>query len=155
MDAHQTFICCFGNPIHGDDGVGLAVYETLKRQGLTSVGFYGDVPLNALDAFEVSQHIIIVDALVKPEQEGCVQVLNVEDLSESDHAMQASNHFNSIPYLIKAAQHSLPVMPSLDIFTVAIKPVQSYQQGLSPKVSQGVSDLCDQLVGINKTSLVG
>ena len=73
-----------GNPLYGDDGVGRAVLEVLKKSNDYPTAAYFDGQTDALsliDRFEINGINIIIDAARMGKPPGTVEVIEKEDIT--------------------------------------------------------------------------
>lgn len=149
MDMNDQFkvsLCCFGNPLHGDDGLGLYVYEKLKnRLPHFPVFFFADAPLNALDVFEQSKTVLLIDAIKTEENSGNVVKLLPSDLVDQADMRPATSHLNSLPYLLQVSKHMLASPPDVEIWGVTTESFTQYSETVSRQVIQGADQLIQML----------
>ena len=139
-------ICCFGNPLHGDDAVGLHVYQGLQASGKFSsdqLHFFADVPLNALSVFEKETPVILIDALKNAGELGSVHSLSLDEICEPQDAL--CSHMNSIPHLIQSAQCLYGPLKNVRMWGVCSGGIDVYSHELSAPVSAGVKELIKTL----------
>ena len=135
-------VCCFGNSLHGDDGIGLAVYEHLHQKGYKSnVHYFADVPINALNLLTESNSVILVDAIAVSEYQGEVLELTIDELKSHQTDIGSSAHLNSISYLLNALENTVNFMPKIKIYGVGINNIDRYHIGLSDEAEKAVIHL--------------
>ncbi|MCP3900006.1 MAG: hydrogenase maturation protease [Desulfobacteraceae bacterium] len=86
-------ICC-GNPLRGDDGIGLEVFRLLKKEHLPShVEIFdgGILGINLLSLFQGCQKIILVDSVLMDKAPGHIQWFTMGDLLKTGNS-RISNH---------------------------------------------------------------
>ena len=135
-------ICCFGNPLHGDDGLGLYVYKKLQECGCFTqehLHFFADVPLNALTVFEQGNPVILIDAIKNFGPAGSIHCLSEQDVSKPELAL--CSHMNSIPHLIQSARCLFSNMPEVELWGVTSDGIDTYSQDLSDPVKDGAEYL--------------
>jgi len=133
-------IICFGNPLHGDDGFGPAVYQQLLTMPLPSdvkVFDAGTTGLNAMTLFNDCDEAIIVDALTPNGTPPCLLHLTPEQLTAD---MVVSGHAQGVV----AVLHSLSALNMLpervEILAVRAQHVEPFSFTLSPAVANAVNE---------------
>lgn len=84
----------YGNPGRQDDGVGIALVDSLESMGLEGVHCERNYQLNVEDALEISRHdaVIFVDASIGgAEPFEFTEVTPSRDISFTTHAMEAAS----------------------------------------------------------------
>lgn len=114
----------------GDDGVGLAVIDALRLQGVPAS--YGD-PTRLVEALGACERVVLVDALLG-EEPGRVRVLREDQLSG---ARPVSSHAMSVPQAVGLARALEPDGAELVIVGVEIFPPRP-GMGLSEAVAAAV-----------------
>ncbi len=66
MTQHRAFLIGYGNPAHGDDGLGPAFAEQITMHQLQGLTVQSDYQLSADHAHDMAQHdvVVFVDALM-------------------------------------------------------------------------------------------
>ena len=97
-----------GNRERGDDGVGVLVAQSLRRQGMNALVYEGD-PLGLLDLWSVADEVLLVDAVVTGAPAGTVHLWSAGEpwLAE---ATPVSSHGFDLTQALKLAKtlHRLP-----------------------------------------------
>lgn len=134
----------FGNPLHGDDGFGPAVFERMKQCALPSdVRLFdaGTCGLNALALFDNCTEAIVVDAMAPGAHPGRItQPAATEILEES----ALPGHAAGVGFLLKALAALSPREAPLQRFlTVEAQSIAAFSPGLSPAVQAAVEPAFD------------
>lgn len=133
-------IICFGNPLHGDDGFGHAVYQRLASLPLPeNLRLYdaGTPGLAALMLFQGCDDAFIVDACTLGGEPGRInQPLPETIIAEASLA----GHGIGVGYLLQALAALPEPMPRIHIIAVEIVTAKAFQPGLSAPVSKGVDE---------------
>jgi hydrogenase maturation protease len=140
-------ILCFGNPLHGDDGFGYAVYQKLTEQPLLGGvrAFDAGTPgLNALPLFQGCSEVIIVDAMAPFGRPGRLCTLSTEML---DSERTLIGHDVGIGFLLQALAALPEEMPKIHIIGVEAEAVNAFRPGLS----EAVAGMVDTVVTLLKT----
>jgi len=115
----------------GDDGVGLAVVEALRAQGVRARG--GD-PTELVEALGAFERVVLVDAVLG-EHPGRVHVLSEDQLGGD--LRPVSSHAMSVPQAVGLARTLQPDGAELVIVGVEIEPPRP-GMGLSEAVAAAV-----------------
>lgn len=139
MVALMSHIVCFGNPLHGDDGFGAAVYSCLSKAALPAgwrVFDAGTSGLNALLLFRDCGEAIIVDSLAPGAEPGRLRELAAGDvLAETPQA----GHGSGVGYLLQALQAMPEPPPRIRIVAAEASEVSAFRPGLSAPVAAAVA----------------
>jgi len=129
-------ILCFGNPLHGDDGFGSAVFSELaelprpENLELIEAGTPGPA---ALALFEDCEEAIVVDALAPAGEPGRISHPAPENIvAESPPAA----HGAGLGYVLQALAALPGPCPRLRIIGAEAESHRPFQPGLSPAVAQ-------------------
>ncbi|GAB4255971.1 MAG: hypothetical protein Kow0065_04460 [Methylomicrobium sp.] len=131
-------ILCFGNPLHGDDGFGPAVYRKLAAQKLPSdVRLFdaGTPGLAALSLFQDCCEAIIVDAVASGGVPGEVSWLAPETTVPEPALI---GHGIGVGYLLQAVAALPECPPRIRIVAAEIARSTPFSPGLSEPVRQAV-----------------
>jgi len=144
----KTHIICFGNPWHGDDGFGPAVFEQLHGAKLPKGTHIYDAGCNSLSAMPLlldCDLVIIVDACHNEQaQPGTLGWLEPEDVSdEQTHC----SHSGDVAELLM----HLPILfadnpsPQLRLLVAAIADIQPFSPTLSQAIKQIIPNAIDEI----------
>lgn len=131
-----------GNPLAGDDGVGVHVIRQLKNISLpdkVSVMEGGTDPLNLLEMLRGAEKVILVDAVRGAGEPGEVYVLGVEQLDLEAEAGVSLHQF-SLAHVLRLGQALCPKEMPLEIVVVGVEAQETspFNTGLSPAVEAAV-----------------
>jgi hydrogenase maturation protease len=140
-------ILCFGNPLHGDDGFGPAVYQRLASLPLPEdlcLIDAGTPGLAALALFRDCDEVVIVDALAPGGVPGKLSHPLPETI-----AAEASlpGHGVGVGYLLRALAALPEPAPRIHIIAAEASAVTPFQPGLSEPVARAVEDAVILLSG--------
>jgi hydrogenase maturation protease len=139
-------IICFGNPLHGDDGFGPAVYQRLASMQLPNdlrPIEAGTAGLAALTLFRDCDEAIIVDALAPGGTAGRL----TEPLPETLMAEASpAGHGIGVGYLLKALRALPEPPPRIRIIAVEASEVTPFRPGLSKPVRDAVDEAVALLI---------
>jgi len=137
-----------GNPLMGDDGVGIAVVERLQQETLPAgveVVDGGTGGLTLLDLMAGADRVILVDAVETGRPPGTVIRLAGADLMLPEQAPAFSLHETALPSVF-ALGRELGVLPrSLVLFGVQPASVER-RMGLSPAVAAAVAEVAGRVL---------
>jgi hydrogenase maturation protease len=142
----RTLILGLGNPILGDDGVGIAIAQAIKERWLCDQAYPGLQVVEAslaaaflLDFITGYRTVIVADAIITDENvpAGWVHVLSVDDLGRvvnpyASHALDLRTTLE----LGKTLGYEIP--ETIRIYAVEIKEHTVFREGLSPEVEAAV-----------------
>lgn len=138
-------IICFGNPLHGDDGFGSAVYQRLlglarpSGSRLTDAGTPGPA---ALALFLDCDEVVIVDALMPAGTPGRVSEPAVDAILAEE---TVAGHGVGIGYLLRALAILPESMPRIRILAAEASAVTQFKPGLSAPVARAVDEVVARL----------
>ncbi|MCQ8182595.1 hydrogenase maturation protease [Methylomonas sp. SURF-1] len=131
-------ILCFGNPLHGDDGFGPAVYRRLAQLPLADgVRLFdaGTPGLAALALFQECCEAVVVDALAPAGQPGRLVELPPEAIPLEQ---AAAGHGYGVGYLLAALAVLPEPAPAVRIVAAEAAVIEPYRPGLSEPVAAAV-----------------
>jgi hydrogenase maturation protease len=142
-------VIALGQAAAGDDGVGFAILEEIRRRGvpagveLTSA----PDPTALLALLETTDTVVLVDAVLGAIP-GRVLQLEVEELSEQGEPL--SSHGIGVSQLIGLARLLSPdrISPSICIVAVTIARPHRYRRCLSPVVAGVVATAAQQVLAL-------
>lgn len=140
-------IICFGNPLHGDDGFGPAVYQQLVTLPLPKdwrVFDAGTPGLNALQLFQDCTEAIIIDAIAPSDMPGRIYSLS-PDMLATENALPG--HGVGVAFLLQALAALPDVVPHIRIIAVEAAAITPFQPGLSIPAANAV----DKVVALLRT----
>ena len=145
----KTLILGLGNPIRGDDGVGLRVAQALEsrlnqEQDVTVM----EASIAGLDFLELlsdQSRVIIIDAIqTKDGKAGQIYRLQPEALNATRHITTPHDlDFASVLELGKKLGLALP--KEIIIFGIEVKDVNSFSEKCTPEVEQAIP-VCVEMV---------
>ena len=134
----RTIIAGAGQPVAGDDGVGLAVLDELRRRALPAglELLHLRDPAALIGLFETEAKVVVVDALLAPPA-GRVLVLKRDALGSAPRR-PSSSHGIDVADALALAEALHPVPLDLRIVAVTIARPEGVAFGLSPAVRTAV-----------------
>ena len=145
-------ILCFGNPLHGDDGFGPAVYQRLASLPLPNdlrLIDAGTPGLAALTLLQGCDEVIIVDALAPGGVPGRLSQPLPETISAE---ASPAGHGIGVGYLLQALAALGEPAPLIRIIAVETLAVIPFQPGLSEPVANAVDEAVALLIAYFKPS---
>ena len=138
----KTTIVGLGNPILGDDRVGLLIMREVEKLYSTSDKPLGDVVfqeawqggLLLLDQIDGFDHAVLIDSIVSGSYEvGTLIALTPEDFRETRHISNLHDiNFGTALKLGDKMGHKVP--EKLDIFAVEVNVTHNFNDPISPQV---------------------
>ena len=131
-------VLCFGNPLHGDDGIGPHIAATLHQRRLPrdvevlDLGTDGlALPILLADC----QEAVLVDAWRGEGLTGQVIVRNAKEalMRQANVSISHSIHLGFALQMVLAERGKLP---SIHLVTVTVAEIAAFRIGLSPMVAQ-------------------
>ncbi|OGO18920.1 MAG: hypothetical protein A2144_05265 [Chloroflexi bacterium RBG_16_50_9] len=136
----KTLILGLGNPILGDDGVGLRVIEELKnrldKQEITmeSASLAG---LDLLDLLSGYDRAIIIDAIQTGGRAGRIYRLNPESFTATSHA--STPHDVNFATALKLGQRLGVALPGkIDILAIEVADTSRFSEECTPEVAAAI-----------------
>jgi hydrogenase maturation protease len=133
-------ILCFGDPLHGDDGFGHAVYQRLAALPLPHdlcLIDAGTPGLSALPLFQGCAEVIIIDALAPSGSPGRLSQPLPEAIA-AEAFLPA--HGVGVGYLLRALTALPEQSPQIRIIAAEASGVTPFRSGLSQPVSRAVDE---------------
>ncbi len=133
-------VICFGNPLHGDDGFGPAVYERLaclprpKDLRLTDAGTPGPA---ALALFQDCGEVVIVDTLSPAGAPGRLRWLPPSAVMAEQ---SLAGHGSGAGYILRALAALPEHVPHIKILAAEASAVTPFCPGLSAPAAKAVND---------------
>jgi hydrogenase maturation protease len=137
-----------GNPILGDDGVGIQVVRMLKDRIQTRKDLdFKELSVGGLRLVEEMlgyQKVFLIDSIESsPTQIGSIREFSVEDFKETQQA--SAPHVTNFATAFELYKRLEPgeIPESVRIFTIGINPMFTFAERLSPLVEKAASELVD------------
>ena len=149
----KTLVLGIGNPILGDDGVGVRVAqelaELIKDDDAIAVDDASIGGLILLDFIAGYEKVILIDA-IKTEggEPGEIYRLSPEDFTSSVH-LGTSMHDVNFPTVIETGKKFMPdEMPrAIAIFAIEVELIDEFTEELTPRVKEAVPKIVDLILG--------
>lgn len=140
-----------GNYLMGDEGIGVHLIEQMSNRQLPEYidlldGGTGGFLL--LNYFEVYPVIIFVDATMDGKEEGTISLIRPKFASDFPSAL--SVHDVGLKDMIESV-YLMEKIPDIYLFTVSIKEIDPMWVGLSPKVSEAIPELIEQIIKLSES----
>jgi len=148
---HRTLILGLGNPILGDDGVGIAIAREIKKRrpadpatDVIEASLAGRFLLDLITGY---QTVIVADAIMTDEkaEAGTVYELSVDDLGAvvNPYASHALDLRTTVE-LGRKLGYDMPQM--IRIYAVEIKENTVFREGLSPEIEVTVLPVAQKIM---------
>lgn len=151
----KTLVLGIGNPILGDDGVGVHVAQELVKlitddSETITVEDANTSGLNLLDIITGYEKVVIIDAIITDtdgREIGEIYRLRPEDFAASVH-LSTSMHDVNLPTVIEIGKKLMPdAMPSeIVIFAVEVAEVEVFTEEMTAKVKEAVPKILDRVL---------
>lgn len=138
--AAMRHIVCFGNPLHGDDGFGHAVYQKLALLPLPGdlrLFDAGTPGLAALALFQDCDEVFIVDACRSGGEPGRLSQPEPETVMAET---SLAGHGIGVGYLLQALAALPETMPRIRIIAAETATVTAFRPGLSAALLNAVDE---------------
>jgi hydrogenase maturation protease len=138
----------FGNAMHGDDGLGPALCQALAAMPLPEQISLHDLGLRVFDAlglFEVSDSVVLVDALAPQGHPGRAHELTPKDICAQTSGL--SLHHLSVPDVLALLSIRGVPAPEVRIFAVEAAELGPWSCRLSDSLQAAMPALSAQLHG--------
>jgi hydrogenase maturation protease len=131
-------VLLFGNPLHGDDGFGVAVGEALGERPSLFIRHVQD-PVAGLSMLEGARQVIMVDAALPAGQPGRVQVF--QGLSDDLIGQEQGGHESTPWFLLKAGDALLgAAMPEVFLVTGEAASIGRWRLELSTQLKAAIPE---------------
>jgi hydrogenase maturation protease len=141
-------VYCFGNALHGDDGVGLSIAQTLRQRCAPEEVEVLDLGTDGLMLSHFladGAETVLVDAWRGDGPTGQVTVHRNVGVFMAEVGDPVS-HSADLRFALRAARAELDVLPPVQIVTVTIAKVAMFHIGLSPAVERAVPEAVTEIV---------
>lgn len=143
----KTLILGLGNPILGDDGIGLRVTEELKKrldkQEITIEGA-SLAGLDLLDLLSGYDRAIIIDAIQTGGRAGRIYRLNPEAFQATCHA--STPHDVNFATALELGQRLGVALPQrIDILAIEVADTSHFSEECTPEVAEAIP-VCVEMV---------
>jgi len=140
-----------GNPLVGDDGIGVHIANKLMEMHselpdnveVIDAGVGG---LELLNFMENAEQIIIVDAVKGAGDIGSIHRFEIEDIKDAISGDALSIHDTSIADVLCIAQHVQEMPKSVKIFAIEIEEAEEVSICLSEKVQASVDEVINMIL---------
>jgi len=144
----KTIVLGLGNPIFGDDGVGLRVIEELQKQihdkDITIEG-YELAGLDMLEKLSGYDRVIIIDAIQAGGRVGDIYQLTPEDLKSTVHT--GTPHDVNFSTALEFGERIGVKLPSkIDILAIEIAPNVAFSEQLTPEIEKAVPGVVEKVI---------
>jgi len=146
MACERVSIVCIGNALHGDDGLGEAVWARLSAQSLPShvrLAYQPFVGPAALAGFEDCEQVIVVDALSGFGAPGSVHALPAAAIADEGSPV---GHGAGLGRWLAQLPMWLETVPAVEVVGAEVGRMQPFAAGLSAPVAAAVESVCNQVL---------
>jgi hydrogenase maturation protease len=136
-----------GNPLMGDDGVGIAAAERLAAMALpegVEVVDGGTGGLTLLDLMAGADKVILIDAVSMGKAPGAVIRFTPDEVVLAEDESVLSLHESGLPAVFSLGREMNLLPPEVAIFGVEPASVE-WRMGLSPEVEAALEELVERV----------
>lgn len=142
----KTLVCCFGNPIGGDDGIGFAVGRYLKlilpKRDFVVIPEYAGSALDFVLDLSGRQKVYVIDAIITGRYPaGTVRLFAEKEICRK--MKPDSFHGVNLPQaLMMGRKLKLNLPRGIKLIGIEIRPVASFGDKLSPALNKRLAAIC-------------
>ena len=146
----KTLVLGLGNPILGDDGVGIRVAQDL-RERLTDRTDVDVIEADAgglriLDLIVGYEKLVLIDSInLSDGKPGRVYRLTPHDLRFTTR-VSSPHDVNFATALDLGRRQGLPVPNQIEIYAIGVWENQTFGENLTPEVERAVPDIVDRIL---------
>ena len=146
----KTALVGFGNPCHGDDGIGPAaarrIYDSLPHRENIDLLELATSDFGVMEALIGYQRAVIIDALVDEEAEvGTVRRIELPESLADGHLSPHTAGFSAAMAL--ARKLGLAVPEEIALYGVVIREPPCFSERLSPELEAKVAEIAESIRG--------
>jgi hydrogenase maturation protease len=145
---HSTLVLGLGNPLQGDDGVGIRVVEELERRQLpdhVEVMDGGTPGVGLINLMEGRSRVVIVDAAEMDRAPGEVVRFRVEDVKLTGSSARFSLHRSGVAEALALAEALGVPLPEIVVY--GVQPAQvGWGEGLSSETAAAIPALVETII---------
>lgn len=133
-------VFCFGNPLHGDDGIGPRIAAALRQMRWPEDVEVVEMGVRALELpglLEDCAAAVLVDAVRGDGIAGQVAVRRVAEILRPEDGATIS-HAADLQFALRSAQAEFGRLPPTRVVTVTVADLKTFTIGLSPAVERAV-----------------
>lgn len=146
MASERVSILCIGNSLHGDDGLGEAVWSRLTQRDLPAHVRLGLAPFAgpaALTGFEACERVIVVDALQGFGEPGSIHCLPAATVADEASPV---GHGAGLGHWLAQLPMWLETLPRIEVLGVEVEQMKAFSPGLSAPVAAVVGTVCERVI---------
>lgn len=149
MNDTTLLVIGLGNPIMGDDGVGIYAVRLLRGNPQLQRGVeFKELSLGGLRLVEELlgyEKVFIIDSVASDRKPGEISELTPEQLKESQYtgSPHGTNFATALALYRKLKAKEIP--KTIRIFTIGINPEYTFNETLSPPVKEAALELVESV----------
>jgi hydrogenase maturation protease len=146
MASERVSILCIGNALHGDDGLGEAVWLRLAELDLPAnvrLGRAAFASMAALAGIEGCDRAIVVDALQGFGEPGSVHCLPADAIAAEDSPV---GHGAGLGHWLAQLPMWFEPVPSVEVIGVEVAQLNAFVPGLSAVVAAALDQVCERVL---------
>ncbi len=137
MSRKRLLVLGVGNPLAGDDAIGIEIVKRLKKLKLpkeVDVIEGGTLSFQLINFFDNYDKIVVVDAVKSGKKPGSVVKIEMKDLIESISVSVASSHDFSF-FTVAKALSMIRKIPEIVVVGIEVENLESFEPSDSVKKS--------------------
>ena len=138
-------VLCIGNPLHGNDAVGHAVFSQLKAvqlPGGVEVIDGGTGGLTLLPMFRDCERVLVVDVADTGDAVGTISLYRNVDQSFPTDVVSGAEHGGDLTTLMAMLPIYMDTLPQVDLICVSALGVIHFKPEMQPEIERVISDVC-------------
>jgi hydrogenase maturation protease len=138
-------IICIGNFLHGNDGMGHAVFERLQKITLPNNVelFEGGIGgLTLLPFFKDTQRVLLIDLMISNHEVGHIFCYPDVIANLPVKANQSGEHGGDLTTLLTMLPIYLDAVPKVDLLCVSAATVSCFTHALDSQIAKVLDDVC-------------
>lgn len=143
---HETLILGLGNPLRGDDAVGLYLVEKLKERNILEVDFITleERGLSLLDVISKYKKVIVVDAIFMEDK----KIGEVVELEEGKiNLYTVGSHYLGIEDVIEISRKIMNGLPEkVQLLGIVVEDFFQLRDGFTEKLFKKLPEIEENLV---------
>ena len=150
LDDTDTIIIGLGNPILGDDAVGLHVLRAVAERLELGEADTREASVGGMELVELMmgyRRAVLIDAIrTRGGEVGTVYRITPEDFKETAHASNLHNVSFTQALKVWGELGSAPLPEHIVIFAIEVEDPYSFREGMSPAVASAVTKAADMVL---------
>ena len=141
-------ILCIGNPLHGNDAVGHAVFKHLSSVKLPEGADLidgGTGGLTLLPMFRDVPRVLVVDVADTGDAVGTIKIFKAIEQGLPTGVVSGAEHGGDLTTLMAMLPIYVNKLPDVDLICVSAKGVIHFKPEMQPQIERVIAEVCDQI----------